>query len=98
MVCILYTSIAKSFSLYHMYIFILISTSRFHDFLNIDSEEAQMIKDTDKMYSKGSRLASEVCFYTIFIHVMSSLFSLSNEFECSPGHNIKLFSHYPPYI
>lgn len=34
---------------------------RFHDFLNIDSEEAQMIKDTDKLYSKGSRLASEVC-------------------------------------
>jgi hypothetical protein len=34
----------------------------FHDFLNIDSEEAQMIKDTDKLYSKGSRLASEVCF------------------------------------
>lgn len=32
----------------------------FHDFLNIDSEEAQMIKDTDKMYSKGSRLASEL--------------------------------------
>jgi hypothetical protein len=32
----------------------------FHDFLNIDSEEAQMIKDTDKLYSKGSRLASEV--------------------------------------
>lgn len=33
---------------------------RFHDFLNIDSEEAQMIKDTDKLYSKGSRLASEL--------------------------------------
>jgi len=32
----------------------------FHDFLNIDSEEAQIIKDTDKMYSKGSRLASEL--------------------------------------
>lgn len=32
----------------------------FHDFLNIDSEEAQMIKDTDKLYSRGSRLASEV--------------------------------------
>lgn len=32
----------------------------FHDFLNIDSEEAQMIKDTDKLYSKGSRLASEL--------------------------------------
>ena len=32
----------------------------FHDFLNIDSEEAQLIKDMDKMYSKGSRLASEL--------------------------------------
>eukprot|EP00579_Thalassiosira_antarctica_P006373 CAMPEP_0201883676 /NCGR_PEP_ID=MMETSP0902-20130614/16174_1 /ASSEMBLY_ACC=CAM_ASM_000551 /TAXON_ID=420261 /ORGANISM="Thalassiosira antarctica, Strain CCMP982" /LENGTH=479 /DNA_ID=CAMNT_0048412525 /DNA_START=91 /DNA_END=1530 /DNA_ORIENTATION=- len=32
----------------------------FHDFLNIDSEEAQMIKDMDKLYSKGSRLASEL--------------------------------------
>jgi hypothetical protein len=32
----------------------------FHDFLNIDSEEAQMIKDTDKLYSKGSRMASEL--------------------------------------
>ena len=32
----------------------------FHDFLNIDSEEAQIIKETDKLYSKGSRLASEV--------------------------------------
>eukprot|EP00584_Thalassiosira_punctigera_P025531 CAMPEP_0172551206 /NCGR_PEP_ID=MMETSP1067-20121228/36684_1 /TAXON_ID=265564 ORGANISM="Thalassiosira punctigera, Strain Tpunct2005C2" /NCGR_SAMPLE_ID=MMETSP1067 /ASSEMBLY_ACC=CAM_ASM_000444 /LENGTH=518 /DNA_ID=CAMNT_0013338961 /DNA_START=30 /DNA_END=1586 /DNA_ORIENTATION=- len=32
----------------------------FHDFLNIDSEEAQMIKDMDKAYSKGSRLASEM--------------------------------------
>ena len=32
----------------------------FHDFLNIESEEAQMIKDTDKLYSKGSRLASEL--------------------------------------
>mmetsp|Transcript_29309 Transcript_29309/g.61788 ORF Transcript_29309/g.61788 Transcript_29309/m.61788 type:complete len:519 (+) Transcript_29309:58-1614(+) len=32
----------------------------FHDFLNIESEEAQMIKDVDKMYSKGSRLASEL--------------------------------------
>ena len=31
----------------------------FHDFLNIESEEAQLIKDMDKMYSKGSRLASE---------------------------------------
>jgi len=32
----------------------------FHDFLNIESEEAQMIQDTDKLYSKGSRLASEM--------------------------------------
>lgn len=32
----------------------------FHDFLNIDSEEAQMIKDMDKVYSKGSRWASEL--------------------------------------
>mmetsp|Transcript_22987 Transcript_22987/g.34279 ORF Transcript_22987/g.34279 Transcript_22987/m.34279 type:complete len:530 (-) Transcript_22987:2892-4481(-) len=32
----------------------------FHDFLNIESEEAQLIKDMDKMYSKGSRLASEL--------------------------------------
>jgi len=32
----------------------------FHDFLNIESEEAQMIKDTDKLYSKGSRWASEL--------------------------------------
>lgn len=46
----------------------------FHDFLNIDSEEAQMIKDTDKLYSKGSRLASEVkisnhvCFVSYLYH------------------------------
>ena len=39
-----------------MYIII----ARFHDFLNIESEEAQMIKDADALYSKGSRLASEV--------------------------------------
>eukprot|EP00931_Biecheleriopsis_adriatica_P069757 TRINITY_DN43564_c0_g1_i1.p1 TRINITY_DN43564_c0_g1~~TRINITY_DN43564_c0_g1_i1.p1 ORF type:complete len:585 (-),score=108.94 TRINITY_DN43564_c0_g1_i1:55-1629(-) len=32
----------------------------FHDFLNIDSQEAQLIRDTDKLYSKGSRLASEL--------------------------------------
>ena len=38
----------------------------FHDFLNIDSEEAQMIKDTDKLYSKGSRLASEVILLSKF--------------------------------
>jgi len=31
----------------------------FHDLLNIESEEATMIHDTDKMYSKGSRIASE---------------------------------------
>jgi len=32
----------------------------FHDFLNIDSPEANLIKDMDKWYSKGSRLASEL--------------------------------------
>lgn len=32
----------------------------FHDFLNIESDEATMIKETDKLYSKGSRLASEL--------------------------------------
>ena len=32
----------------------------FHDLLNIESDEATMIRDTDKMYSKGSRLASEL--------------------------------------
>lgn len=32
----------------------------FHDLINIESEEATMIKDTDAMYSKGSRLASEL--------------------------------------
>jgi hypothetical protein len=31
----------------------------FHDLLNIESEEANMIQDTDKMYSKFSRIASE---------------------------------------
>jgi hypothetical protein len=31
----------------------------FHDLLNIESEEANMIHDTDKMYSKFSRIASE---------------------------------------
>jgi hypothetical protein len=31
----------------------------FHDLLNIESEEANMIQDTDKMYSKLSRIASE---------------------------------------
>jgi len=44
-----------------------VSPFRFHDFLNIDSEEAQMIKDTDKLYSKGSRLASEVCCFLLYI-------------------------------
>lgn len=44
----------------------------FHDFLNIDSEEAQMIKDTDKLYSKGSRLASEVR-----VEVLSCIFHTS---------------------
>jgi len=32
----------------------------FHDLLNIESEEATMIHDTDILYSKGSRLASEL--------------------------------------
>jgi hypothetical protein len=32
----------------------------FHDLLNIDSVEAQLIKDMDKLYSKGSRLATEM--------------------------------------
>lgn len=32
----------------------------FHDLLNIDSPEAQMIKDMDKLYSKGSRIATEM--------------------------------------
>jgi hypothetical protein len=31
----------------------------FHDLLNIEYEEANMIQDTDKMYSKLSRIASE---------------------------------------
>jgi hypothetical protein len=31
----------------------------FHDLLNIESEEANMIQDTDKMYSKFTRIASE---------------------------------------
>jgi hypothetical protein len=31
----------------------------FHDLLNIESEEATLIKDTDQIYSKLSRLASE---------------------------------------
>mmetsp|Transcript_41431 Transcript_41431/g.96877 ORF Transcript_41431/g.96877 Transcript_41431/m.96877 type:complete len:518 (-) Transcript_41431:516-2069(-) len=32
----------------------------FHDLLNIDSAEATLIKDMDKLYSKGSRLATEL--------------------------------------
>lgn len=32
----------------------------FHDLLNIDSAEATMIKDMDKLYSKGSRMATEL--------------------------------------
>jgi len=35
-------------------------TTYFHDLLNIDSPEAQLIKDMDKAYSKGSRLATEI--------------------------------------
>jgi len=32
----------------------------FHDFLNIESPESQLIKDQDKMYSRASRVASEI--------------------------------------
>jgi len=32
----------------------------FHDLLGIQSTEAQMIQDADKMYSRGSRMASEM--------------------------------------
>jgi len=32
----------------------------FHDLLNIDSPEATLIKDMDKLYSKGSRMATEL--------------------------------------
>lgn len=32
----------------------------FHDLLNIDSAESKLIIDMDKMYSKGSRLATEI--------------------------------------
>ena len=32
----------------------------FHDLLNIDSAEATLIKDMDKLYSRGSRLATEL--------------------------------------
>ena len=32
----------------------------FHDLLNIDSPEATLIKDMDKLYSKGSRMATEI--------------------------------------
>jgi len=31
----------------------------FHDLLNVESPEAQLIKDMDAMYSKGSRMATE---------------------------------------
>jgi hypothetical protein len=37
----------------------LSSETYFHDLLNIDSEEATLIKNTDQMYSKFSRMASE---------------------------------------
>ncbi|KAG1681351.1 hypothetical protein FOA52_007399 [Chlamydomonas sp. UWO 241] len=36
------------------------SPTYFHDLLNIDSPEATLVRDMDKMYSKGSRLASEM--------------------------------------
>ena len=32
----------------------------FHDLLNIESKEAQLIKDMDKLYSAGSRIATEM--------------------------------------
>ena len=32
----------------------------FHDLLNIDSKEANLIKDMDKLYSAGSRIATEM--------------------------------------
>lgn len=32
----------------------------FHDLLSVDSSEANLIKDADKAYSKGSRIASEM--------------------------------------
>jgi hypothetical protein len=35
-------------------------TTYFHDLLNIDSAEARLIKDMDKLYSAGSRLATEM--------------------------------------
>ena len=35
-------------------------TTYFHDLLNIDSPEAKLIKDMDALYSKGSRLATEL--------------------------------------
>ena len=35
-------------------------TTYFHDLLNIDSPEATLIKDMDALYSKGSRLATEL--------------------------------------
>ena len=38
-------------------------TTIFHDFLNIDSAEADMIKTLDHFYSMGSRLASELGSY-----------------------------------
>jgi len=36
------------------------SQTVFHDFLAIDSPEANLIKDADALYSRGSRLASEL--------------------------------------
>lgn len=38
-------------------------TTIFHDFLNIDSDEANMIKTIDHLYSKFSRMASELGSY-----------------------------------
>jgi len=36
------------------------NTTLFHDFLGIDSPEAELIKSTDKLYSKFSRIASDM--------------------------------------
>jgi len=35
-------------------------TTYFHDLLNIDSPEATLIREMDKLYSKGSRMATEL--------------------------------------
>jgi len=40
--------------------FVNTPTTYFHDLLNVDSEEADLIKDTDAMYSKMSRITSNI--------------------------------------